>query len=153
MIEWPDTENVGFGTVGVGRGVESVVDMLESFQIEFEKISARREGCAVTCHFGISRSNTRDFMQYRWSNRKRRRRLRDHDAAVKFTPGSTGHSSHAARHTFTTTYKLSRLPTRASYYFALRQEPPTDQPTFSRTTNLSISNLASRHQHTLMRHQ
>ena len=42
MIEWPDTENVGFGTVGVGRGVESVVDMLESVRIEFEKISGRR---------------------------------------------------------------------------------------------------------------
>jgi len=28
MIVWPETENVGLGTVGVGRGVESVVDIL-----------------------------------------------------------------------------------------------------------------------------
>jgi hypothetical protein len=51
-MAWPGTENVGFGTVGVGRGcvdvtsrkVESCLDMFEVIMVRFLE-----ESCTTTC--------------------------------------------------------------------------------------------------------
>jgi hypothetical protein len=58
MMAWPGTENVGFGTVGVGRGcvdvtsrkVESCLDVLGSVRVGYD-----REGYAINCRFQASK--------------------------------------------------------------------------------------------------